>query len=248
MQHDTSYRPAGGQPAAAPARVLDTAGHLAFVAADYRERLIGQLRTFAVSGFTPNQYERTLSAHWHLLGVLAEGAFAIAGHPWARPVAQLRAPLVQLALSWEAARELATGDLESLGYAPGPMPVDVHFWRLHFARELAHDQPTAFIGAAALQDQLLGGHAGDVFRQALVDVTGESSRCLTRLMADAGEHLEPVWNGLAHRPLDSHDRDALFLGARVGGLLMLRLYRACLDDACPSLEIAAMIDPESLSG
>ncbi|MEZ5658732.1 MAG: hypothetical protein R3E83_09415 [Burkholderiaceae bacterium] len=232
-----------------PAPVLGNSGRLALVAETYRGRLLGQMRTYAVAGFTAEQYRRLLSAHWHLLASLAQGAFAVAGHDWARTAPSLRTPLLRLGLRWEAARALANDDLLALKLAPGPLPVDVHLWRMHFMRQIDGDLPSAFIGAAAIQDQFLSGSVGDAMREALgrAGIPAGASRCLQRLMSDAGEHFEPLWNGLDRASTDATDDDALWLGARVAGLMLLRLYHACLDDDCPSHEIEALLDPEAMS-
>ncbi|MEZ5651137.1 MAG: hypothetical protein R3E87_11380 [Burkholderiaceae bacterium] len=232
------------------ASTLDASGQLTLIAADYRGHLLGQLRTYSVAGFTADQYRRLLSAHWHLLGALSQGAFAVAGHDLARSLPSMRKPMLRLGLRWEAARALASDDLQALRLTPGALPIDVHLWRTHFMRQIDIDLPTAFIGAAAVQDQLFSGVAGDALREALARaaIPAGASRCLTRLMSDAGEHFEPLWRGLIQASTDATDDDALWLGARVGGLMLLRLLHACLNDDCPSHEIEALLDPEVFSG
>lgn len=241
--------PAAIRPASIQAAPVGPALSLHQAAETHRRRLCGMLRTFAVAGFQAGQYPRLLGAHWHLLGALAEGALATAAHDWARARPALRTPLIRLGLRWESCRELAAEDLAHLGVDAGPPPIDVTLWRLWHARLLVEDLPTAFIGAAAVQDQLLTGVAADALRDSLAGakIPPHARRCIDLLATDAGEHLEPLLSALQAADVDEDLERGLWLGAHSAGLMLLRLVRACLDEDDPTREIDSLLDPEILS-
>ena len=126
---------------------------------------------------------------------------------------------------------VAGNDLLALGRKPLPEPFDVTLWHSYF-RSVVATRPFVRLGAAAILENLSAGVAREPARRALSApfMTRDNTKFLVLHQHETNPHGEQILEALEAGSLSSPELSDLFLGARQGTVLYLRMARWAVDE------------------
>lgn len=178
----------------------------------------------AADGITRATYVRYLSFQYHLTKGVQRHFMKIAGHPRLSPHRPLREFLFTFALEEEPHYKVAEIDLERLGEAPLPCPLDVALWWAYFDR-IVEERPFVRLGATCVLENL-GAGAGALGHDLLARasfLTKANTRFLTIHFHEQLPHGAQIIEALIGAALSSDDYRDLVEGANIGSIMYLRL-------------------------
>lgn len=183
-------------------------------------------RLAATGGMTRPVYVRYLSFQHHLTKGVQRHFLAIAAHPTLAGRRKLRDFLYRFALEEEPHYDVARHDLEALGTAPLPCPLDVKLWWAYFDG-VVQTRPFVRLGATCVLENL-GAGAGDLGHRLLDEATflnERNTRFMTIHFHEELPHGDQIIAALRSVPLSDAEVDQLVEGARTGAVLYLRMAR-----------------------
>ncbi len=127
---------------------------------------------------------------------------------------------------------MAANDLLAFDRRPLPEPFDVTLWHSYF-RGIVATQPLVRLGAAAILENLSAGVAREPARRALSApfMTRDNTKFLVLHQHETNPHGEQILEALAAETFSAAELDELFLGARQGTILYLRMARWAVDES-----------------
>ncbi|MFC5496066.1 iron-containing redox enzyme family protein [Caenimonas terrae] len=218
----TTPNEAGGQ--LAPLRTQIAAAQALFA-----QLLESALRAGPVS---IEQYVRYLSMQYHLTKDVQAYFFAAAANSALAKRRKLRRFLSEFANEEELHYLVAANDLLAFGRRPLPEPFDVTLWHSYF-RGVVGSRPFLRLGAAAILENLSAGVAREPARRALSApfMTRENTKFLVLHQHETNPHGEQILQALGAETLTDAELGDLFLGARQGTVLYLRMARWAVDES-----------------
>ena len=175
---------------------------------------------------TMDQYCRYLSMQYHLTRDVQAYFFAIAANSALAKRRKLRRFLCDFANEEELHYLVAGKDLLALGRQPLPEPFDVTLWHSYF-RSVVATRPFLRLGAAAILENISAGVAREPTRRALSGafMTKDNTKFLVLHQHETLPHGEQILDALAAESFSDAELSDLFLGARQGTVLYLRMAR-----------------------
>lgn len=177
-------------------------------------------------GMTRPVYIRYLSFQHHLTKGVQRHFLAAAAHPSLSGRRKLRDFLYRFGLEEEPHFDVARHDLDNMGEAVLPCPLDVHLWRAYFDG-VVQTRPFVRLGATCVLENL-GAGAGDLGHR-LLDEAGFLDEHNTRFLQIHFHEELPHGDQIiaALRAVDLSEAEYLDLveGARTGAILYLRMAR-----------------------
>ena len=169
-------------------------------------------------------YIRYLSMQYHLTRGVQRYFLEAAAHSGLAKRRALRQFLVSFANEEELHYLVAASDLKQLGVDPLPEPLDVTLWHSYF-RPITVERPFIRLGAACTLENISGGPARVVARQALAAsfLNRENTRFLVLHQHEANPHGEQMLSALRDARLDAPQIADLIDGARKGMVMYLRM-------------------------
>lgn len=195
----------------------------------FAELLESALRTGPV---TVEQYCRYLSMQYHLTRDVQVYFFAIAANSALAKRRKLRRFLCEFANEEELHYLVAGNDLLAFARKPLAEPFDVTLWHSYF-RSVVATRPFARLGAAAILENLSAGVAREPARRALSApfMTRDNTKFLVLHQHETNPHGEQILEALEAETLSAAELGDLFLGARQGTVLYLRMARWAVDES-----------------
>ncbi len=185
----------------------------------------GQLeRLDATGGMTQDVYVRYLSFQYHLTKGVQRHFMKVAGHPSLSPYKPLREFLFKFAIEEEPHYKVAEVDLDRLGEAPLPCPLDVALWWAYFDR-IVEERPFVRLGATCVLENL-GAGAGALGHDLLARpsfLTKANTRFVTIHFHESLPHGAQILEVLQAAGLDPEAGADLVEGANIGSIMYLRL-------------------------
>ena len=202
-----------------------------------QERFSALLAEFLATGTTRAQYVRYLSMQYHLTKDVQRYFFGIAANHALKKHRKLRKFLVDFALEEESHFVLAARDIEALGERLLPEPLDVALWHAYFQRHL-HDRPFLRLGAAVVLENIAGGSAAPLTKQAMSApfLNRENTRFLVLHQHETVPHGAQVLDIVSSATLDESEKSDLDAGARAGAIMYLRMARWAVAPEFPNWE------------
>ena len=181
---------------------------------------------------TVEQYCRYLSMQYHLTKDVQAYFFAAAANSALAKRRKLRRFLAEFANEEELHYLVAANDLLAFGRRPLAEPFDVTLWHAYF-RSVVGTRPFLRLGAAAILENLSAGVAREPARRALSApfMTRDNTKFLVLHQHETNPHGQQILDALAAETLTSAELDDLFLGAKQGTILYLRMARWAVDEA-----------------
>lgn len=215
----------------APLRAQITASQALFA-----QVLGSAVRTGPVS---VEQYCRYLSMQYHLTKDVQAYFFAIAANSALAKRRKLRRFLCEFANEEELHYLVAANDLLAFDRRPLAEPFDVTLWHSYF-RSVVTTRPFLRLGAAAILENLSAGVAREPARRALSApfMTRENTKFLVLHQHETNPHGEQILEALDAETFSASELNDLFLGARQGTVLYLRMAKWAVDES----EISACAD------
>lgn len=194
----------------------------------FAQVLEGALRTGPVS---VEQYCRYLSMQYHLTKDVQTYFFAIAANSALAKRRKLRRFLCEFASEEELHYLVAANDLLAFGRRPLPEPFDVTLWHSYF-RGIVAARPLVRLGAAAILENLSAGVAREPARRALSApfMTRDNTKFLVLHQHETNPHGEQILEALEVERFTAPELGDLFLGARQGTVLYLRMAKWAVDE------------------
>lgn len=194
----------------------------------FAQVLEGALRTGPVS---VEQYCRYLSMQYHLTKDVQTYFFAIAANSALAKRRKLRRFLCEFANEEELHYLVAANDLLAFGRRPLPEPFDVTLWHSYF-RGIVAARPLVRLGAAAILENLSAGVAREPARRALSApfMTRDNTKFLVLHQHETNPHGEQILEALEAQTFSALELGDLFLGARQGTVLYLRMAKWAVDE------------------
>lgn len=194
----------------------------------FAQVLEGALRTGPVS---VQQYCRYLSMQYHLTKDVQTYFFAIAANSALAKRRKLRRFLCEFASEEELHYLVAANDLLAFGRRPLPEPFDVTLWHSYF-RGIVAARPLVRLGAAAILENLSAGVAREPARRALSApfMTRDNTKFLVLHQHETNPHGEQILEALEAERFTAPELGDLFLGARQGTVLYLRMAKWAVDE------------------
>lgn len=185
------------------------------------------------------QYCRYLSMQFHLTKDVQAYFFAVAANSALAKRRKLRRFLCDFANEEELHYLVAANDLLAFGRRPLAEPFDVTLWHSYF-RSVVTTRPFLRLGAAAILENLSAGVAREPARRALSApfMTKDNTKFLVLHQHETNPHGEQILAALEAESLSPAELNDLFLGARQGTVLYLRMARWAVDET----EISACAD------
>lgn len=201
---------------------------IASAQAMFAQVLEGALRTGPVS---VQQYCRYLSMQYHLTKDVQTYFFAIAANSALAKRRKLRRFLCEFASEEELHYLVAANDLLAFGRRPLPEPFDVTLWHSYF-RGIVAARPLVRLGAAAILENLSAGVAREPARRALSApfMTRDNTKFLVLHQHETNPHGEQILEALEAETFTALELGDLFLGARQGTVLYLRMAKWAVDE------------------
>ena len=195
----------------------------------FADLLESALRTGPV---TVEQYCRYLSMQYHLTRDVQAYFFAIAANSALAKRRKLRRFLCEFANEEELHYLVAGNDLLAFARKPLAEPFDVTLWHSYF-RSVVATRPFARLGAAAILENLSAGVAREPARRALSApfMTRDNTKFLVLHQHETNPHGEQILEVLEAETLSAAELGDLFLGARQGTVLYLRMARWAVDES-----------------
>lgn len=201
---------------------------------------------------TVEQYCRYLSMQYHLTKDVQAYFFAVAANSALAKRRKLRRFLSDFANEEELHYLVAANDLLAFDRRPLPEPFDVTLWHAYF-RGVVNTRPFLRLGAAAILENLSAGVAREPARRALSApfMTRDNTKFLVLHQHESNPHGEQILDALAAENFTHTELGDLFLGARLGTILYLRMAKwavdendlsACADIGAPELSNAQCRD------
>ncbi|MBC7468581.1 MAG: iron-containing redox enzyme family protein [Ramlibacter sp.] len=198
------------------------------------------------------QYCRYLSMQYHLTKDVQAYFFGIAANATLAKRRKLRRFLCEFANEEELHYLVAANDLLAFGRRPLPEPFDVTLWHSYF-RSVVTTRPLLRLGAAAILENLAAGVAREPARRALSApfMTRDNTKFLVLHQHETNPHGEQILAALEAESLSPPELSDLFLGARQGTVLYLRMARwavdpheisACADSGAPEVSASQCRD------
>lgn len=218
--------------APAPAQEAGSLGPLhaqiAISQAQFAQVLESALRAGPV---TVDQYCRYLSMQYHLTRDVQTYFFAVAANAALAKRRKLRRFLCEFANEEELHYLVAGKDLLALGRKPLAEPFDVTLWHSYF-RSVVTTRPFLRLGAAAILENLSAGVAREPSRRALSApfMTKENTKFLVLHQHETNPHGQQILDALDAETLSESELSDLFLGARQGTVLYLRMAKWAVDE------------------
>lgn len=218
----TNPRPEGSQ--LAPLRT-----QIATSQALFAQLLESALRAGPV---TVEQYCRYLSMQYHLTKDVQAYFLTVAANSALAKRRKLRRFLCDFANEEELHYLVAGNDLLALGRKPLAEPFDVTLWHSYF-RSVVATRPFIRLGAAAILENLSAGVAREPARRALSApfMTKDNTKFLVLHQHETNPHGEQILEALEAACLSEAELSDLFLGARQGTVLYLRMARWAIDES-----------------
>jgi hypothetical protein len=232
--HDLPYTaPAAGQEHGV---LQPLHAQIAAAQAQFAQVLEDALRSGPV---TVDQYCRYLSMQYHLTRDVQAYFFAVAANAALAKRRKLRRFLGEFANEEELHYLVAGNDLLALGRKPLPEPFDVTLWHSYF-RSVVTTRPFLRLGAAAILENISAGVAREPSRRALSApfMTKENTKFLVLHQHETLPHGQQILDALHAETYSPSELSDLFLGARQGSVLYLRMARWAIDDG----ELSACAD------
>ena len=200
---------------------------IATAQAQFAQILESALTTGPVS---VEQYCRYLSMQYHLTKDVQAYFFGIAANAMLAKRRKLRRFLCEFANEEELHYLVAANDLLAFGRRPLPEPFDVTLWHSYF-RSVVTTRPFLRLGAAAILENLSAGVAREPARRALSApfMTRDNTKFLVLHQHETNPHGEQILAALETESLSPPELSDLFLGARQGTVLYLRMARWAVD-------------------
>lgn len=185
------------------------------------------------------QYCRYLSMQYHLTRDVQAYFFAIAANSALAKRRKLRRFLCDFANEEELHYLVAANDLLAFKRRPLPEPFDVTLWHSYF-RGIVATRPLVRLGAAAILENLSAGVAREPARRALSApfMTRENTKFLVLHQHETNPHGEQILQALEAETFSTAELGDLFLGARQGTVLYMRMARWAVDES----DLAACAD------
>ena len=196
--------------------------------AQFAQVLEAALRSGPVS---VDQYCRYLTMQYHLTRDVQAYFFAIAAHASLAKRRKLRRFLCDFANEEELHYLVAGKDLLALGRKPLAEPFDVTLWHSYF-RSVVATRPFIRLGAAAILENLSAGVAREPSRRALSApfMTRDNTKFLVLHQHESNPHGEQILAALEAETLSDAELSDVFLGARQGTVLYLRMAMWAIDE------------------
>lgn len=195
--------------------------------------LFAQLLESAVRAgpVTVDQYCRYLSMQYHLTKDVQAYFLAVAANSALARRRKLRRFLCEFANEEELHYLVAGNDLLALGRKPLAEPFDVTLWHSYF-RGIVATRPFIRLGAAAILENLSAGVAREPARRALSApfMTKDNTKFMVLHQHETNPHGEQILEALDAAALTDAELSDLFLGARQGTVLYLRMARWAVDE------------------
>jgi hypothetical protein len=181
---------------------------------------------------TVDQYCRYLSMQYHLTKDVQAYFFAVAANGALAKRRKLRRFLAEFANEEELHYLVAANDLLAFGRRPLAEPFDVTLWHAYF-RSVVGTRPFLRLGAAAILENLSAGVAREPARRALSApfMTRENTKFLVLHQHETNPHGEQILDALGAETFTDTELDDLFLGARQGTILYLRMAKWAVDES-----------------
>jgi hypothetical protein len=203
--------------------------------------LFAQILTSAVRNgpVSVDQYCRYLTMQYHLTQDVQAYFFAIAANSALAKRRKLRRFLTDFANEEELHYLIAGKDLLALGRKPLAEPFDVTLWHSHF-RSVVATRPFLRLGAAAVLENISAGAALAPVHQALSApfMTKDNTKFLVLHQHETLPHGDQMLDALAAETFTAPELADLFLGARQGTVMYLRMAKWAVDEN----EISACAD------
>lgn len=198
------------------------------------QALFGQVLTSAVRDgpVSIDQYCRYLSMQYHLALDVQTYFFSIAANSALAKRRKLRRFLTDFANEEELHYLIAGKDLLALGRKPLAEPFDVTLWHSYF-RGVVASRPFLRMGAAAILENISAGAAREPARLALSApfMTKDNTRFLVLHQHESIPHGEQILDALAAETFTAAELADLFLGARQGTVMYLRMAKWAVDES-----------------
>ena len=180
---------------------------------------------------TVEQYCRYLSMQYHLTKDVQAYFFAVAASSALANRRKLRRFLCEFANEEELHYLVAANDLLAFGRRPLAEPFDVTLWHAYF-RGVVGSRPFLRLGAAAILENLSAGVAREPARRALSApfMTRENTQFLVLHQHETNPHGEQILEALDAEKFSDAELNDLFLGARQGTILYLRMAKWAVDE------------------
>ena len=195
----------------------------------FAQVLESALRTGPVS---VEQYCRYLSMQYHLTKDVQAYFFAVAANSALAKRRKLRRFLSEFANEEELHYLVAANDLLAFKRRPHAEPFDVTLWHAYF-RSVVGTRPFLRLGAAAILENLSAGVAREPARRALSApfMTRENTKFLVLHQHETNPHGEQILEALEAETFSDSELNDLFLGAKQGTILYLRMAKWAVDES-----------------
>lgn len=173
---------------------------------------------------TREMYLRYLSFQYHLTKGVQRHFLKVAGHPRLARKNLLREFLFKFGLEEEPHYKVAEVDLQRMGEAPRPCPLDVSLWWSYFD-QIVEQRPFVRLGATCVLENLGGGAAalGHHLLDSAPFLNKSNTRFITIHFHEILPHGDQILNALESAALDAEDIQELVEGANIGSIMYLRL-------------------------
>jgi hypothetical protein len=181
---------------------------------------------------TVEQYCRYLSMQYHLTKDVQAYFFAVAANSALAKRRKLRRFLSEFANEEELHYLVAANDLLAFGRRPLAEPFDVTLWHSYF-RGIVGTRPFLRLGAAAILENLSAGVAREPARRALSApfMARDNTKFLVLHQHETNPHGEQILDALEAETFSATELSDLFLGARQGTILYLRMAKWAVDES-----------------
>lgn len=237
-------------PPPAPARKTEEASSLGPLRAQIAtsQALFAQVLESALrSGpVTVEQYCRYLSMQYHLTRDVQTYFLGVAANAALSKRRGLRRFLCEFANEEELHYLVAGNDLLALGRKPLAEPFDVTLWHSYF-RSVVTTRPFLRLGAAAVLENISAGVAREPSRRALSApfMTKDNTKFLVLHQHETLPHGEQILAALDAETFTPSELSDLFLGARQGTVMYLRMAKWAVDET--ELSTSADIGAQEVS-
>lgn len=196
------------------------------------------------------QYVRYLNMQYHLTKGVQRYFMTAAAHPSLARRKRLREFLFHFGNEEELHYLVAFKDLQALGEAIGPCPIDVILWHCYF-KPVTETSPFVRLGAAAVLENISGGAASVAVGQSLHAsfLNASNTKFLVLHRHEIVPHGRQILDALAEARPDAAMLLELESGACVATVLYLRMAEWALDPANHSAmadHVVEMSDAERL--
>lgn len=176
------------------------------------------------------QYCRYLSMQYHLTKDVQAYFLGVAANAALARRRKLRRFLCDFANEEELHYLVAGKDLSALGRKPMPEPFDVTLWHSYF-RSVLRTRPFLRLGAAAVLENISAGVAREPARRALSApfMTRDNTKFLVLHQHETIPHGDEILAALGAEQFSAAELRDLFLGARQGTVLYLRMAKWAVD-------------------